>query len=90
MGYLLRFPGLEHGRRQAPLLVPGHGGRARCETLRYGPVRSTGDQGLVDGLMLGVRTDGADPGRSTSMSQSLAINHSDTSGSYQGCTGTVD
>ncbi len=63
MGYLLRFPSLEHGGRQVPLLVPVHRGRARCETLRYGPVRSTGDQGLVDGLVLGAGADGAGPGR---------------------------
>ena len=59
---LLRFPSLEHGDRQVSLLVPVHGGRASCETLRYGPVRSTGDQGLVDGLVLGVGADGAGSG----------------------------
>ena len=61
MGYLLRFPGLEHGGKQVSLLVPVHGGRTRCETLRYDPVGSTGDQGLVYGLVLGVSTDGAGP-----------------------------
>ena len=70
MGYLLRFPGLEHGDRQVALLVPVHGGSARCETLRYGPIRSTGDQGLVYGLVYGlvleIGADGAGPGHQLS------------------------
>ena len=37
VGYLLRFPCLEHGDRQVPLLVAVHRERARCETLRYSP-----------------------------------------------------
>ena len=62
MGYLLRLPGLEPGGRQVSLLVPVHRGRARCETLRYSTVGGTGDQGLVDGLVLGAGADGASPG----------------------------
>jgi hypothetical protein len=62
VGHLLRFHGLEHGGPQVSMLVPVHGGRARCETLRYGTVGSARHQGLVYGLVLGVGADGAGPG----------------------------
>ena len=63
MGYVVRFLGLEHGGRHVSLLVAVHRGRARCETLRYSTVETTGDQGVVDGLMLVAGADGAGPGR---------------------------
>ena len=62
MGDLARLLSFEHGRGQVSLLVPAHRGRGRCETLRYGPVGSTGYQGLVDGFMVWVGADGAGPG----------------------------